>query len=65
MVAIKRAQDARAERVGIESGRVLAELQELAFSNIAHYVIDPGAGTVRVMATRYTCHDTLPGTLPK
>jgi len=46
--AIKRGQGPRADRVGIESDRVLAELEELAFSNIADYEIDPVAGTVRV-----------------
>jgi len=48
VAAIKRAQDARAERVRIDADRVLAELEELAFSNIAHYLIDPIAGTVRL-----------------
>jgi len=48
VAAIKRAQDARAERVRIDADRVLAELEQLAFSNIAHYVIDPIAGTVRL-----------------
>ena len=38
----------RAERVRIDAERVLAALEELAFSNIAHYVIDPIAGTVRL-----------------
>lgn len=35
--AIKEAQQARGERVGIESNRVLAELEHLAFSRIDHY----------------------------
>jgi len=48
IAALSRAQDTRAERVGIESDRVLAELKELAFSNIGHYEIDPIAGTVRL-----------------
>jgi phage terminase small subunit len=46
VAAIKRAQDSRAERVRIDAERVLAELEELAFSNIADYEIDPVAGTV-------------------
>jgi phage terminase small subunit len=33
-------QKARAERVGITQDRVLAELEELAFSNIDHYRVD-------------------------
>jgi len=44
--AVKHAQQARAERVGIEADRVLAELEQLAFSRIDHYTIDPVAGTV-------------------
>jgi len=48
IAALNRAQDARAERVGIESDRVLEELKELAFSNIGQYEIDPNAGTVRL-----------------
>jgi len=46
--AIKRARDARADRAGIGSDRVLAELKELDFSNIGHYEIDPIACTVRL-----------------
>jgi Terminase small subunit len=46
--AISHALQARAERVGIDADRVLAELEELAFSNLDHYEIDAIAGTVRV-----------------
>ena len=48
IAAIKRAQNARAARVRIDADRVLAELEALAFSNIADYAIDPIAGTVGV-----------------
>ncbi len=45
--AIGRAQASRAEHLGITQDHVLQELEELAFSDISHYAIDPVAGTVR------------------
>ena len=37
--AIREAQLGRSERVGIEQDRVLAELEEMAFSDISDYVV--------------------------
>jgi Terminase small subunit len=54
IATVKRAQDARTERLGIDADRVLAELEELAFSNIAHYVIDPIAAGHSPRARRST-----------
>jgi len=47
--AIGRAQASRAECLGITQAHVLQELEELAFSDISHYRIDPVAGTVELM----------------
>lgn len=38
--AVKEAMAARAERTGITQDRVLLELEQLAFSNIDHYIVD-------------------------
>jgi len=47
--AIGRAQARRAEHLSITHDHVLQELEELAFSDISHYRIDPVAGTVELM----------------
>jgi phage terminase small subunit len=47
--AIGRAQASRAEHLSITQDHVLQELEELAFSDISHYRIDPVAGTVELM----------------
>lgn len=46
--AIEKAMAARSLRTGLTADRVLAELEQLAFSNIANYVVDVVAGTVNV-----------------
>lgn len=49
--AIQKAMAARSERTGLTAERVLAELEQLAFSNIANYVVDVVAGTVKLTDT--------------
>lgn len=47
---ISQEQQARATRVGITAERVLAELEELAFSDVTHYDMDPQTGRVELVA---------------
>jgi phage terminase small subunit len=55
--AIRDAQKARAARVGIEQDRVLAELEEMAFSDISDYVVsDTGDVTLSATAAPRAMH---------
>jgi phage terminase small subunit len=56
-VAIRTSQQARAVRVGIEQDRVLAELEDMAFSDISDYVVsDTGDVTLSATAAPRAMH---------